>query len=71
MKTTRLTEKFDYPAFRELYGDTALPLFAISEAGNVVVSTAASPLKPRAGQTLVSLLRAEDSELSGEDSSGL
>ncbi len=71
VKTTRLTEKFDYPAFRELYGDTALPLFAISEAGNVVVSTAASPLKPRAGQTLVSLLRAEDSELSGEDSSGL
>ena len=69
LKTTRLTEKFDYPAFRELYGDTALPLFAISEAGIVVVSTVASPLKPRAGQILVSLLRAGNDEPSLADSS--
>ena len=69
LKTTRLTEKFDYPAFQELYGDTALPLFAISEAGNVVVATVANPLKPRAGHTLVSLLRAGNDEPSLADSS--
>ena len=69
LKTTRLTEKFDYSAFQELYGDTALPLFAISEAGNVVVSTMASPLKPRAGQTLVSLIRAEANGRGAADSS--
>lgn len=56
VKTTRLTAEFDLPAFRARYGDAALPLFVVSEAGKLVVCTAERAASPRPGQTLISLV---------------
>jgi NhaP-type Na+/H+ or K+/H+ antiporter len=55
VKTTRLTEEFDYAAFRRLHGGRALLMFAITESGQLQVSTQDSPLSPRPGQKIVCL----------------
>ncbi len=59
VKATRITEQFDYAAFREMYGDSAVPLFVISEDGALSVVTAENSARPRAGQTLFSLVNAD------------
>ena len=58
VKTTRITEKFDYAAFRRMYGESAVPMFVIGEEGELSVVTAESSARPRAGQTLFSLVKA-------------
>jgi hypothetical protein len=60
IKTTKLTQEFDYDAFRKLYGEEAIPLFTIAQNGNLVVFTKDSPPTPRPGQTLISLVDAVD-----------
>ncbi len=65
VKTTRITERFNYRAFRELYGDSAVPMFVISDRGDLAVATAASAPKPRAGQSLVSAIMPDDNEQAG------
>jgi len=54
MRATSITESYTYKMFREGRPD-ALPLFVITEAGRLALATAEKPLKPVAGQTLVSL----------------
>ncbi len=60
IKTTKLTQEFDYDAFQKLYGEEAIPLFAIAQNGNLVVFTKDSPPTPRPGQTLISLVDSVD-----------
>ncbi len=55
-KATSLSEEFDYEAFRSHYGESAVPLFAISDAGRLTVISADAAPSPRPGQTLVSLV---------------
>ncbi|MFH1746850.1 MAG: sodium:proton antiporter [Planctomycetota bacterium] len=54
-KATPLTESFDYDAFCELYGDTAIPLMVITNNGRLRILTADEQPKPVPGQTLISL----------------
>jgi len=56
IKTTNLTEEFDYDAFQAYYGDTAVPLFLIDQNGNLAMFTLDNPPKPRPGQKLISLI---------------
>jgi hypothetical protein len=56
VKATRLTEEFDYDAFRNLYGETALILFIIEAGGRLEIRTAQSDATPKPGQTLVCLV---------------
>jgi NhaP-type Na+/H+ or K+/H+ antiporter len=63
VKTTKLSKSFDYQAFRDMYGESAVPLFVISEKGTLSVVTADQPIVPTPGQTLISLV----SEPSGND----
>jgi hypothetical protein len=56
IKTTSLTEEFDYDAFQAYYGETAVPLFLIDQNGNLVIFTANNPPKPKPGQRLISLI---------------
>ncbi len=56
VKATKLSQEFDYAAFRERYGEEALPLFVVTESGSLVVCTAEKKLSPKAGQTLISLV---------------
>jgi hypothetical protein len=56
IKKTTLTEAFDYNAFRDRYGESAVPLFVIPSAGKLTVVTARDAPEPQPGQTLISLV---------------
>jgi hypothetical protein len=56
IKTTSLTEEFDYNAFQTYYGETAVPLFLIDQNDNLEIFTANNPPKPKPGQKLISLI---------------
>jgi len=68
VKTTTLTDEFDYPAFRELYGETAIVLFVIEESGALTAATVDGPVAPRPGQTLISLV--DPIEQAADDQAG-
>ncbi|MGD8450508.1 MAG: cation:proton antiporter [Phycisphaerae bacterium] len=55
VKANKITESFDYAAFRELYPD-ALPLFMVSEGRRLSVFTAGQESGPQPGHTLISLV---------------
>jgi NhaP-type Na+/H+ or K+/H+ antiporter len=57
IKKNRLTEEFDYDAFQEMYGDSAIPLFLIEKNNSLYVFTTDKPLSPKPGQTLISLVK--------------
>ena len=57
IKVTKLTEEFNYEAFREYYGGLVLPLFSIDQNGKMLVFTADNVIKPKTGQKLISLIR--------------
>jgi len=56
VKRTPLTDEFNYDAFCELYGKSAIVLFVIEPTGNLVVATSDNPPDPQPGQTLISLV---------------
>lgn len=56
IKTTMLSEEFDYDAFQALYRETAIPLFLVNEAGDLMVFAMDHSLTPRPGQTLIALV---------------
>jgi len=56
VKRNTITEEFNIDQLRSRYGQTALPLFVITESGGLRVSTADSPLSARPGQVLISLV---------------
>ena len=57
VKTTKLSPEFDWAAFRERYGEDALPLFVVTEAGVLQVCVADKAPAPRPGQTVIGLVR--------------
>lgn len=59
LRSTPLTEQFDYKAFQETHGPLAHPLFLVGEDGKLEVATAGAKLSPRPGQTLISLAAAD------------
>ncbi|MEZ5391489.1 MAG: hypothetical protein R2724_01130 [Bryobacterales bacterium] len=59
IKSVRMTEKFDMAAFRARYSENALPLFVVTKREDEVelaVVVAGQSVRPRAGQTLISLI---------------
>jgi NhaP-type Na+/H+ or K+/H+ antiporter len=60
LRKTTLTKEFDYNAFQARYGAAALPLFVIDSTGNLTICTAETRPAPRLGQTLISLVEAEE-----------
>ena len=57
LKATPLSDEFNFAAFESLYGESAVPLFVITESGRLKVITAEETPQPRPGQTLISLVR--------------
>lgn len=55
VKTTNLTETFNYQTFRERYRD-AIPLFLIGEDGRLTIFTVKNPPEPRRGQRVVAVV---------------
>lgn len=56
MKKTRLSEDFDYEDFQKQYGETAVPMFLITEQKTLRVFSADAKLEPEAGQTIIALV---------------
>jgi NhaP-type Na+/H+ or K+/H+ antiporter len=56
IKKTKLTRDFDYAAFKKLYGQSAIPLFSVTETGKLQVFTAELSPEPQTGQTLISVV---------------
>jgi NhaP-type Na+/H+ or K+/H+ antiporter/Trk K+ transport system NAD-binding subunit len=54
-KATLLTEEFDFEAFKEMHGESVLPVLLIREGGKVVPFTVEEPPTPKPGQTVISL----------------
>ncbi len=59
MRTTALTKEFDYGAFSEMHGNSALPLALIDESGRLSFATANEVVKPVPGQTIISAVALE------------
>lgn len=73
IKKTRLTEKFDYTAFQDMYNGQALSLFLINRAGELLIFAPDNQLAPRPGHIVISLVNGvEDSmEISMEEQESL
>ena len=59
VKATRLTNTFDYAAFKQRHGDSAIPLFLLTDTGKLTVWSAEAPPTPAAGQRIISLMSGE------------
>ncbi len=66
VKKTRLSEEFDFEALTARYAGQVLPLFLITEGGELRVFSADGKIKPQAGQTLISLVMPEAETTSAE-----
>lgn len=56
VKKTRVSEEFGLEELKARYAGKVLPLFLISEDGNLQIFTVEGKIKPQAGQTLISLV---------------
>lgn len=68
VKATKLTDEFDYDAFRERYGETAQVLF-VCEGSQLTVMSTDEEVTPRPGQTVIVLVD-EDSEGESQSAAG-
>lgn len=56
IKTTRLSEEFDWQAFQSLYGETCLPLFIVRSETQLEVVVTDIPQEPEIGQSIIALV---------------
>jgi NhaP-type Na+/H+ or K+/H+ antiporter len=66
IKKTMLTEDFTFDDFRARYGPDAIVLFALDEAGKLIVNTSEGPKTLKARQKVIALVNAEGGP-GGED----
>ena len=59
IRSTPLTENFDYAAYREQHGKNAIPLFALDQKERLRVFVVGNTLKPVAGWVILSLIQAK------------
>lgn len=67
LKTTELSEEFDYSDFQERYEHEAIPLFLITKNDKLTVYTTDNQPTPKPGQTLISLVEPLDESQKAED----
>lgn len=56
IKRTQMTEAFDFQSYCEHYGEKAIPLFLVTQAGNLKIFTVDQSVQPQSGDTLMSLV---------------
>lgn len=66
IKATSLTEEFGYDDFQAHHAGKAIPLFLISQNGNLTVFTTDNPPQPQPGQKLISIIPGAETPASGE-----
>lgn len=57
VKKTKLSEEYGLDEMKARYAGRVLPLFLITEEGNLQIFTAESKTSPQAGQFLISLMQ--------------
>lgn len=63
LRTTPLTETFDYASYRQVHGDAALPMFIVTGAGKLnVITPERGRIEPRAGHKIISLTAPRDAQ---------
>ena len=68
LKSTKLTENFNYEAFKNHYEKKLIPLFLIDTNNRLTISTIENPIKPKSGDQLIALvLESEQKEKSNTD----
>lgn len=60
IKTTTLSDEFNYESFLDHYGETAVALFVVTPNRQLEVITADTPPDPKPGDTLISLVDEPD-----------
>ncbi len=56
VKKTKITDAFSWEDFQREHGENALVLFAMSDDGNLKISTADEPLTPKADEMVIALV---------------
>ena len=56
IKSTRLSEAFDWSRFTEQYGENVVPLFGVEARGDLRIATGQRPLEPKPGWTVIALV---------------
>jgi CPA1 family monovalent cation:H+ antiporter len=56
IKRTRITDEFTFEDFQEMYSESLIVLFVVTEGGQLNIATADAPLVPKAGQTVIALV---------------
>lgn len=59
LKSTKLSDAFNFADFKKMYGDDALPLFVVTDDEKLRIITADKPFEPKPGLRLVALVRPE------------
>lgn len=59
IKISKITESYTFDAFREHYGEDALPLFVITDSGGLTPVASGAKIDPQPGQKLISLVSSE------------
>lgn len=62
IRSTGLSEDFDFEDFRQQYGNRAIPLFAIDPRGRIQVFVADGKMVPQADWTILSLIEPTEEE---------
>ncbi len=59
VKTTKLSEEFDFGAFKKYYKDNVIPMFLITKDRRLLVKTTDTKFDPKPGQTIIALIKEE------------
>lgn len=62
VKTTNLTESFNYKAFAARYGADMIPLFIIPEPGRIQIIDSETRIDPKPGSRIIAIVRAGKEE---------
>ncbi|HUX06265.1 MAG TPA: hypothetical protein VMX35_03035 [Acidobacteriota bacterium] len=56
VKSIPITDEYDIDSFRQAHGESAVPMFVVSDDGKLIVKTADVELAPKKGQVLIALV---------------
>jgi hypothetical protein len=57
LKTTRLSDSFNFDQMKKHYGDKLIPFFLFDDSETLFVSTIENPIEPKSGDLLIALVK--------------
>ena len=62
LKSTKLTESFNFEKMKKHYEDNIIPFFLIDESQKLFISTIENPIKPKSGDLVFALVEEDESK---------